>query len=210
LEKLNLRPQVSFHKIWRGHDRAYLLQERAEKHAYLAEVAKDYESKCDGEAFELHAFCIMGNHVHEEGRLKGDPRHLSDHRCRAHACFGLKLNRRKGRLGKLAHSRPKTLVIQSDDAEIRCSFYIHTNPMRANIAKTPWNVRWRTFSSCRLYSHGERNHQNRHLVLPDWYLCLGPTPKARQAAYLSLLMAYLRAAERSKNKGPVGAAPHAT
>lgn len=150
LKKLNLRPQVSFHKIWRGHDRAYLLQERAEKHAYLAEVAKDHESKCDGKAFELHAFCIMGNHVHEEGRLKGDPRHLSDHMCRAHACFGLKFNRRKGRLGKLAHSSPKTLVIQSDDAEIRCSFYIHTNPMRANIAKTPWNVRWRTFSSCRL------------------------------------------------------------
>ena len=199
--KLTLHPGLAFHKIWRAHDREHLLQNPAEKHAYLKEVAKDYRTKCDHDALQLHAFCIMGNHVHEEGFLKGEQHHLSDHMRRAHGCFGLKFNKRRGRLGKVAHDRPKTLVIQHDDAAMRCNFYIHTNPVRANIVKTPWDILWRTFSSCRLYSHGERTEQNRHIELPDWYLRLGPTPEARQATYRSLLMEYLREAGLVRDRG---------
>ena len=198
--KDSLHSGLAFHKIWRAHDRQHLLQEPAEKRAYLAEVAKDYQNKCDPKAFQLHAFCIMGNHVHEQGFLGGEQRHLSDHMRRSHGCFGLKFNKRKARLGKVAHDRPKTLVIQHDEAALRCNFYIHTNPVRANIAKTPWDLLWRTFSSCRLYTHGERNEQNRHIELPDWYLALGRTPKERQAAYRSLLMEYLREAGLVKDR----------
>ena len=75
--------------------------------------------------------------MHEQGLLKGASHHLSDHMRRAHGVFGLKFNKRRGRLGKVAHDRPKTLVIQHDAAAMRCNFYIHTNPVRANIAKMP-------------------------------------------------------------------------
>jgi putative transposase len=198
--KDTLHSGYAFHKLWRAHDRQRLLQEPAEKRAYLEEVAKDYETKCDREAFQLHAFCIMGNHVHEEGFLKGEQHQLSDHMRRSHGCFGLKFNKRRGRLGKVAHDRPKTLVIQHDEAAMRCNFYIHTNPVRANLAKTPWDLLWRTFSSCRLYSHGERNEQNRHIELPDWYMALGRTPEERQSAYRRLLMEYLRRAGLVKDR----------
>jgi REP element-mobilizing transposase RayT len=190
--KYLLTPGLGFHKIWRAHNREHLLREGSEKQAYIEAIARDYQDNCDSSALQLHAFCIMGNHVHEAGTLPGELHHLSNHMRRAHGCFGLKFNKRKGRLGKVACERPKTLAIQNDESAARCHFYIHANPVRAGIIKTPWAIQWRMFSTCRLYTHGERNRLNRFIQLPEWYLRLGPTPKARQAAYRRLLVEYLR------------------
>lgn len=183
-----------FHKIWRAHNREFLLQSHDEKRRYLFFLRDDYLKHCQPSDFQLFGYCIMGNHVHETGKVSVDLQRFSNHMRRAHSRFGLSYNRRNNRLGRVAHDRPKTKQIENDETLMRCMFYIDCNPVRAGLITHPTDVRWKGLSSCRFYAKGERNEFTKMLTLPEWYLRFGKTPRQRQKKYCSLLNKYLEEA----------------
>ena len=181
-----------FHKIWRCHNREFLLQSHAEKHAYLKSIHDDYKKKCSTDDFVIYSYNVMSNHVHESDEIRSDDsRPFSEHMRRAHGRFGLSFNRRHNRLGKVAHDRPKTLQVQDCDRLKNLMFYIDCNPVRAGLISHPADILWKEFSSCRYYCYGEKNSYSDMLSEPDWYLELGPTARARQRRYRSMLDKHL-------------------
>ena len=189
-----------FHKIWRCHDRKFLLKWHGEKHAYLKSLYDDYKKKCSQEDFLIYSYNAMSNHVHESNKLTGKIRPFSDHMRRAHGLFCLMYNRRHKRLGKVAHGRPKTLRVQNDDELKDVMFYIDCNPVRAGIIKHPADIKWKEFSSCRFYCYGEKNSYSDMLTPPEWYLKLGKTARQRQRKYRSMLDKYL--VEKGMKRNP--------
>ena len=186
-----LAPGNTFHKIWRCHDRQYLLQNHSEKHAYLKSVHDDYQKKCSRDDFVIYSYNMMSNHGHESSEIIDNLKAFSDHMRRSHGIFGLMYNRRHDRIGKVAHGRPKTLRVQDDEQMKTLMFYIDCNPVRAGIIKNPTDIRWKDFSSCRFYCFGEKNSYSDMLTLPKWYKKLGKTARQRQRKYRSMLDKYL-------------------
>lgn len=186
-----LSRDCAFQMIWRCHDRQFLLQEHSEKHAYLKARFDDYMDNCSEDDFVMHGYVMMSNHGHETAGITGESKAYSDHMRRAHGLFGLHYNKRHSRLGKVAHSRPKTLQIQDDEKLKDSMFYHDCNPVRAGIVKHPTDILWKEFSSCRFYAYGEKNSYTDMLTMPEWYKKLGKTPKRRQHKYRSMLDRYL-------------------
>jgi REP element-mobilizing transposase RayT len=181
----------TFHKIWRCHDRQWLLQSHGEKHAFLKSIYDDYKNNCSRDDFVIYGYTMMSNHGHEANGITGKVKSFSDHMRRAHGFFGQMYNKRHDRLGKVAHGRPKTLRVQDDDRLKELMFYIDCNPVRAKIIKHPTDIRWKEFSSCRFYCYGERNSYSEMLTVPEWYKKLGKNSKQRQRKYRSMLDKYL-------------------
>lgn len=141
--------------------------------------------------FELHGYCLMGNHIHSFGTLHSDTEPLSKHLQKAHSRFASKLNRKLGRSGAVGNDRPKSIPVENYEGQIRLALYVFTNPIRAGMAKTPWDISLRHMSSCRVFTHGEQSEFSTMLVLPSWYLSLGKNAKERQAKFRELLRIYL-------------------
>jgi putative transposase len=172
------------HKIWRGHNREWNLETNDEKEAYFNHL-NEYLKK---QSNELNAFCPMSNHSHEQYDIK-NRQEFSNLMRNHHSKYGMFFNRKHNRQGKVAYERPKTCLIESDDYSMTATFYIHANPVRANITKNAANYRWSTH---RLYAFGTRDKINKYVKFPAWYMNLGKTPQERQRKYRKLFDAYLR------------------
>ena len=189
--KYIIEPFRPFHKIWRCHNREFLLQSHAEKHAYLKSIYDDYMKNCSKQDFLIYAYNIMSNHAHELDEVRGDIKAFSEHMRRAHGYFGLGFNRRHNRLGKVAHDRPKTPSVQDDERLKNLMFYIDCNPVRVGLISHPTDIRWKDFSTCRFFSYGEKNAYSDMVTIPDWYMKLGSNARIRQRKYRSMLDKYL-------------------
>ena len=182
---------ATVHKIWRAHNREYLLSREEDKRRYLDELHRDYLEKGLRDCFLVYAYVVMENHVHELVHISRFPEEFSDHMRRAHGRFGLKYNAVHGRLGKVAHDRPKTLRIQDERGERKVLFYILANVVKSGKSRNAGDIRFKESSAYRFYAYGERNEYSDMLSYPDWYLALGRTPKLRQRKFRSLFDRYL-------------------
>ena len=189
--KYTLPESANIHMMWRAHNREPIMSSNSEKLAYLTAVFEDYQKNCSRQDFVRYAYTVMSNHAHHEDRLIGAHAPYSEHMRRANSRFGYGYNRRHDRLGKVAHDRPKTKVIEDDCHQQRVMLYLACNPVRAGQVKHPADISYRLFSSCRFYSQGEKNRYTDMLTPPDWYLRLGKTSKTRQARFRSILDKYL-------------------
>lgn len=182
--------------MWRGHNREYVLEDNVDKVAYLDKLFRTYSNEI-GDAVSLHAFCLMGNHVHEAGAIRPNQRAGYEHGIRklgnwmrnAHSQFGVYYNNKKNRQGKVAYDRPKTSEIEDQQHLLQVMFYLDANPVRAGIVSHPKHYK---FSSYSYYALGKKNKYTKRLTMPDAYLALGKTSKARQRSYRKLCERYLR------------------
>jgi len=184
-------PNSTVHKIWRCHNKEYLLEKATDKHEYLQAIHDDYTGKCNKDDFEICGYVVMSNHAHESDTVGERTEKYSEHMRRSYGRFGLRFNKRHERLGKVALDRPKTIRMQDAKSHMRVMFYSDCNPVRAGIIRHPTDTRWKDFSSCRFYAYGERNRYSDMLTPPAWYLALGRTQRARQRRYRSLLDRYM-------------------
>jgi len=88
----------------------------------------------------LHAFCLMNNHVHLAIQVGENP--LS--RIMQNLCFRYTqwVNSRQRRVGHLFQGRYKAIVVDADAYLAELVRYIHLNPVRAKIVKTPDDYLW--------------------------------------------------------------------
>jgi len=164
---------------------------RREKRQTLKSANAPKKHRKPNSGFDLHAYCIMDNHIHSMGALHSDVAPLSKHLKKTHSRFAKKLNKSLDRSGAVGNDRPKSIPVENAEGQIRLALYIFTNPVRAGISKHPWDIKLRHMSSCRVFTHGEKTEFSAMIALPSWYLGLGKTPKERQAKFRELLRIYL-------------------
>ena len=194
--QLTLSVTGLFHKMWRGHNREFVLNAQQEKQQYLQDLC-DTKKAAACQMVLWYAFCIMGNHVHEVGQLTPDKNNCFSNAIKcfgnwmrnAHSRFGAWYNKEHNRQGKVAYDRPKTQEIGDYDGLLRVVFYLDCNPVRAGLVKHPTQYK---YSTCRFYALGDKNAFTKHIDVGDWYLDLGNCAKTRQKKYRSLLDAYMR------------------
>ena len=184
---LHVLPGFSVHKIWRGHNREWNLRGDEHKERYLLLLNADLESPKYQAGAAIQAFTLMSNHTHEVFDVQS-PNFFSNHMRRHHSRYGAYFNGLSGRCGKVAQDRPRTCLLADTHHEMTAVFYVHANPIRANIVKDARNYRWSTH---RLYAFGKREPWMRNIRFPQWYLKLGKNMAQRQRHYRRLFNEYL-------------------
>jgi putative transposase len=181
---LTVFPDFAVHKIWRGHNREWNLGTADEKRQYLRLL---YEAQSKQPRNSLQAITLMSNHSHEVYLIQ-DPKNFSNQMRWHHSKYGVFFNRKHERCGKVAQDRPKTCLIENDEYSMRAVFYIHANPVRANMVKDAKDYPWSTHL---FYAFGKTWPWITIKNLPDWYIRLGNTATERQRRYRQLFNKYL-------------------
>ena len=181
------------HKYWRCHNREFYLGRTETKNLYLDCLSDALKTKLSEKNVSLHSFAIMNNHAHQQLSFNNGIEHLSKYMHKAHSKFGRKFNDQNNRSGKFADDRPHTPPVNGIHQCLILQFYIEANPLRAKICNLEQLHEYK-YSSYGFYAHGVRTLFTENLVIPDWYLDLGKTPKQRQRRYRKLFKEYLDAA----------------
>ena len=132
-----LVPGMAAHLIQRGNNRLTCFRTSGDYAVYLS-CLRELVRKFD---CELHAYCLMPNHIH---LLVTPP---SAEAC---ACLMRELgqryaryfNRRYARTGTLWEGRFRSCVTDSAQYVIACYRYIELNPVRAGLARAPASYHW--------------------------------------------------------------------
>ena len=183
--------QGSVHLIWRCHNKEKYLATNQMRDLYLDCVKFSINKKVEHkENVKVHAYCVMSNHYHQFTTYKNGSINLSKHMRLSHGVFGARYNKKTGRSGKVADSRPKTPLIENLDHEMRVHFYIEANPIRAGICSLS-ELHLYKHNTYKYYAYGIKDNYSDILTVPDWYLALGKTEQARQAKYRRYFYIYV-------------------
>lgn len=165
-------PGLPHHLIQRGHNRAPVFLDDADRQLYLD--ALRHVAKEQGVA--IHAYVLMDNHVHllctpiDEPGLSKMVQALGRRYVSA-------FNLRHGRSGTLWEGRYRAHPVQTDTHFLACQRYIELNPQRAGLASGlldhPWSSLMHHLGAC-----------NDPLVTDHpCFWGLGNTPFEREASY---------------------------
>ena len=146
-----------YHVLLRGNAGQQIFFETADYLRFLRFMGEGIEKyNC-----RVHAFCLMPNHIHMAIQVGDTP--LS--RIMQNLCFRYTqwMNRRRDRVGHLFQGRYKAVLVDAGSYLLELVRYIHLNPVRAGIVKSPEAYLW----SSHLSYLGERKLP---WLTTDWVL----------------------------------------
>ena len=168
-------PGHPLHVIQRGRLRSACFYSDEDCEAYLRSLG-NYAA---GLACSLHAYVLMGNHVHllltpsREGGVASLMRSASEH----YAHYAEAIHHRDAALWE---DRFEAFPVHFGRYLLSCMRYIELNPVRAGVVARPEQYRWSSFHANAL-GRGDR------LLTPHAHYCtLGRDAASRQSAYLAL------------------------
>jgi len=178
-KRLNI-PGMPQHITQRGNNRQPCFSDNLDYRLYLKLLARS----CQKHYCRLHAYALMGNHVHllltpdiEDG-VSLMVRDLGRD-------YVLRFNKRHERTGTLWEGRFRSSLIDSDRYMLACYRYIELNPVRAQMVKDPANYPWSSFRA-----NGLGHSQEMITPHPTW-LALGANDSVRRHSYLELFKTVL-------------------
>ena len=118
-----------YHILLRGVGRQNIFEDDEDKQRFL-ETLERYKKELH---FELHAYCLMGNHVHL--LIKDVSNQLDQIMKKIAGSYAYYFNRKYERVGHLFQDRFKSEVIQDDSYYLTVLRYIHQNPLKAGLSK---------------------------------------------------------------------------
>jgi len=126
----------------RGNERKNVFKSKRDREKffeYLESATQRYDAV-------IHAFCLMDNHYPllietPSGNLPQIMRHIN-------GAYTTYFNVKRARSGHLFQGRYKAILVEIDEYAKELSRYIHLNPIRAKMVKTPEEYEW---SSYRFY-----------------------------------------------------------
>jgi len=89
---------------------------------------------------KIHLFCLMTNHIHLVVEVVDIP--LSKIMQSIFSCYVRYFNQRIRKIGRLFQDRYKAKLISNDDYLMELCFYIHKNPVTANMCKNFNDYSW--------------------------------------------------------------------
>ncbi|MCE5231828.1 MAG: transposase [Mizugakiibacter sp.] len=169
-------PGIPLHITQRGVNRCAVFVDDDDRRHYLALL----EDAARRHALAVHAYVLMGNHVHllvssgEAGALSRAMRDLGQ-------CYVQGFNRRHRRTGTLWEGRFKSCLVDSERYVLSVYRYIELNPVRAAMVAAPEDYRWSSV-------HAHLGASDDPLLTPHTaFLALGADRRARVAAYRTWL-----------------------
>ncbi len=179
-------PGHPLHVIQRGHLKAPCFFGDEDCAAYLGWLAE----YADGCRCAVHAYVLMGNHVHllltpsSAGAAARLMRSLGGHYARC-------VEAARRRDGPLWEDRVEAYPVHFGRYLLACMRYIELNPVRACVVASPGQYRWSSF-------HANALGRNDALLTPHARYCaLGRDAASRQAAYRALFQGTARPSRRS-------------
>lgn len=124
-------PGVLYHVIVRGNQRQKTFLSPGDYQIYLEKIAQ-YRRKYD---VTIYAFCLMPNHVHLLLECSKTP--LGKFMQGLQQSYTQYYNRMYKKTGHLFQGRYKAILCQKDAYLLELVRYIHLNPVRSKLAKTP-------------------------------------------------------------------------
>ena len=171
-------PGIPLHITHRGVNRCAVFVDDVDRGMYLHLICKQFLAQ----QVELHAYVLMGNHVHLLVSSSIE-RAISTAMRNAVTCYVRWFNLRHERTGTLWECRFRSCLVDSDRYLLSVIRYIELNPVRAGFVEDPTAWRW---SSVR--SHlGQRIDPRLHTH--PVFLALGPDRRSRGENYATWLMA---------------------
>ncbi len=157
------KPRIEFegalyHVITRGNQKQQIFRGREDYERYL-KILGDYKMWYD---FALYAYVLMGSHVHLLVETKKTA--LSRVLQGINQSYTMYFNRRYVTVGHLFQGRYKAILCDQDSYLLSLVKYIHMNPIRAGVAKTPEAYPWSSHESY-LWSTKAREMVDTELVL---------------------------------------------
>jgi putative transposase len=130
-------PGVALHVIQRGNNRNACFGGHSDYLAYLAHL----RHLCGKYGCELHAYCLMTNHVHLLMTPDDDKACslLMQDLGRSYVRY---FNRRHERSGTLWEGRFRSCIVESAEYVLACYRYIELNPVRARMVEGPSDYPW--------------------------------------------------------------------
>lgn len=135
-------PGSMHHITTRGNRRSDIFKDAEDYIVYLA-IVKDVKNKLE---FELYCYCLMTNHVHLE--IKTIDTSTSLIMKRINQIYAQYFNKKYDYVGHLFQDRYHSEIIKDDLQMLTTTRYIHLNPVKANMVKTPEEYE---YSSYRMY-----------------------------------------------------------
>src|SRR4030042_1692045 len=154
-------PGAFYHVTSRGNERRTVFQSNRDREKYLSYL----ESAHERYGAVIHVYCLMGNHYH---LLLETPRgNLSQIIHHINGAYTTYFNIKRDRSGHLFQGRFKGILVEKDAYCKELSRYIHLNPVRASMVKTPSEYSW---SSYRYFIGKDKKPQwlTTELVLGDF------------------------------------------
>jgi REP element-mobilizing transposase RayT len=134
-------PGAFYHVINRGLERREIFRSKQDYEYFLGQLLQLNEKY----GLLVHSYCLMPNHYHlyletPNGHLSKIMRQLDGH-------YTQKFNKRHARVGPLMQGRYKAVLIEKDNYSLQLSKYIHLNPVKAKIVKTPEEFVWSSYQA---------------------------------------------------------------
>ena len=130
-------PEVPLHITQRGVNRCAIFLDTDDRKHYLALL----RSTAEQHDVDVHAYVLMGNHVHLLVTTYNDEA-ISAAMRRLGQCYVQAFNRRHERTGTLWEGRYKSCLVESEAYLLTLYRYIELNPVRAAMTDTAENYRW--------------------------------------------------------------------
>ena len=133
-------PGAFYHVTARGNERKAVfksIKDREQFFSYLESASNRYGAI-------IHAYCLMDNHYHilietPLGNLSKIMQHIN-------SAYTTYFNIKRDRSGHLFQGRYKSILVEVDEYAKELSRYIHLNPVRAKMVKTPEEYQWSSYS----------------------------------------------------------------
>jgi putative transposase len=127
---------VLYHVIVRGNQRQKIFTSDSDYRAYIERLAR-YRKKYD---YVLHAYCLMPNHVHLLVESSEHP--LAKFMQGLQQSYSQYFNLKHRKTGHLFEGRYKAILCQKDEYLLQLIRYIHLNPVRAGMVRSPERYRY--------------------------------------------------------------------
>src|SRR4030067_689107 len=132
-------PGAFYHVTSRGNERKMVFQSTRDREKYLSYL----ESAHQRYGAIIHTYCLMGNHYH---LLLETPRgNLSQILHHINGAYTTYFNIKRSLFGHLFQGRFKGILVDKDAYCKELSRYIHLNPVRAGMVKTPLEYPWSSY-----------------------------------------------------------------
>jgi putative transposase len=169
-------PDIALHVIQRGHNRNACFRDDTDRMVYLSNLAELVGKT----ASALHAYCLMGNHVHML-LTPPSPQACATLMRSLGQRYAQYFNRRYERTGALWEGRYRSCLVDSAPYVLACYRYIERNPVRAALVDSAGEYRWSSFD-------GNSGRGINRLLSPHAeYLALATDDESRRRAYSRML-----------------------
>jgi putative transposase len=128
-----------YHVTARGNERKDIFKSNRDRSQFLSYL----ESATERYDAVIHSYCLMTNHYHllletPSGNLSQIMRHIN-------GAYTTYFNTKRKRSGHLFQGRYKGIVVEADEYAKELSRYIHLNPVRAGMVRSPGEYRWSSY-----------------------------------------------------------------